>query len=644
MPKTQERKVLMPALQMRADFQPETVNEEKRTVEVTWTTGAKVKRSSWWDGVYMEALSLKKEHVRMDFLNSGKAPLLGVHRQYDLNDVVGVVEKAWLTPKEGRALVRFSDRESVKEIWQDVKNGILRGISVGYLVHRYEKMPEADGEDVPTWEAVDWEPKEISLVPIGADSGAEVRSHGNMGSECVFINRIAERGEKEKQMPEIENPTPAVQKPVTVDVEAAKREAGQASTHRATEILSACRKASLPVEFAEGLIANEKMDLSAARGAIIDEVAKRSAEQPETRGQIRVEAGAQDEKQTRRESAAIAIAHRYHGDKVPMTDGARLYRHMSLLDLARSVVRSQGVNPDFMGRTELVGRAFSTSDFPNILLDAANKSMLMGYKEAPATFDSFVRRASFSDFKTHNRVALGDAPDLEVVNQGGEIKQGSMSDRKEAYALATYAKKMAITRQTIINDDLDALTKVPASWGMRARQKEADLVYAQITSNPTMGDSVALFHATHSNLQSATAFAETPLAVMRAAMRKQKSLDNAKIDLRPVSILVPVALETSAENVTTKLYAPTKGADQAAWLRGLNVIAEPRLDDNSATAYYVLAGKDQCDIIELATLEGQGPMIETKEGWDVLGSEMRIIYDLAAKVLDFRGLQKNAGA
>ena len=643
-----EKRATIPGMSLLARFQPTTIDAEKRTIEVVWTTGASVKRSSWFDGPYNEVLSLNPKNVRMDFINSGKAPLLAVHDQQDLCDVIGVVEKAWLTPTEGRALVRFSKRGSMNEVWQDVQDGILQAISVGYLVHKYEKMPQADGENVPTWEAVDWEPKEISLVPVAADSGAAVRSHGSLSSECVFINKIAERGVEEIDMDKnkVENPTPAAAvtpAAVSPDVESVKREATELERKRVSDIQECVRKAKLGSEFGEKLI-KEGTEIHAARAAVIDELAKRDSEKAATSSAHRIEMGEQDDKMTKRQSASIAISHRFHGDKIQLTEGARQFRHMSLMDLCRHLVRSHGMNPDFMSKNDIVGRAFSTSDLPNILLDASNKSLLMGYKEAPVTFEPFVSRVSFSDFKTNNRVALGDAPDLEVVPQSGEVKQGSMSDRKESYALATYAKKMAITRQTIINDDLSALTKLPQSWGMRARQKEADLVYAQITDNPTMGDSVALFHSSHGNLQSAVAFAEVELGKMRKDMRKQKSIDSAKIDLRPMFVLVPVALETTAENVTSKLFTPTKGSDQYAWLRTITPIADPRLDDVSATAYYLLADKNQCDIIELATLDGQGPMIETKESWDVLGSEMRIVYDLAAKVLDYRGLQRNPGA
>ena len=78
------------------------------------------------------------------------------------------------TAYEGRAAVRFSAREDVEPLWQDVRAGIIRSVSVGYAVRAYEVI-EQDGQ-VPVWRAIDWQPVELSAVPVGADGGAGFRS------------------------------------------------------------------------------------------------------------------------------------------------------------------------------------------------------------------------------------------------------------------------------------------------------------------------------------------------------------------------------------------------------------------------------------------------------------------------------------
>ena len=156
-------------LQTRAMFAPETINVEERTVELVWSTGAQVRRASWARGDYIEELSMAPGAVRMDRLNKG-APLLDAHDSFSLRSQIGVVQRAWLDGNEGRALVKFSRRDDVGPIFQDVQDGIYRNVSVGYKVHKTER--DETGA-VPVERAVDWEPYELSLVPIPADAGAQ---------------------------------------------------------------------------------------------------------------------------------------------------------------------------------------------------------------------------------------------------------------------------------------------------------------------------------------------------------------------------------------------------------------------------------------------------------------------------------------
>ena len=161
-----------------------SIDAKTRTFELTWTTGASVRRGGFWSDPYNEELSLAPEAVRMGRLNGG-APLLNSHEQWDLRGVIGVVEKAWLTPTDGRASVRMSQRADVEPLWSDVRDKIIRNVSVGYLVHQYEDVTER-GAKLKTFRAVDWEPTELSLVPVGADAGAGVRSDSAMKSTCLI--------------------------------------------------------------------------------------------------------------------------------------------------------------------------------------------------------------------------------------------------------------------------------------------------------------------------------------------------------------------------------------------------------------------------------------------------------------------------
>lgn len=174
-------------LDLRADVG--VVNEDSRTVELTFTTGADVVRFDWETGrKFFERLSLDDKHIRMQRLNSG-APLLDSHSAYTLASQIGVVERASVDGKKGLATVRFpkaEDDEAADRIYRKVRDKIIRNVSVGYRVHKFEEVGQKNG--IPVRLATDWEPYEISMVPMGADSGARVRSSKDIHTNpCLVV-------------------------------------------------------------------------------------------------------------------------------------------------------------------------------------------------------------------------------------------------------------------------------------------------------------------------------------------------------------------------------------------------------------------------------------------------------------------------
>ncbi len=643
------RKQRIPYFDVRAVVQPESIDVENRTVEMIWSTGSRVKRVPWFSDPYFEELSMDEKSVRMQRLASGTAPFLNVHRKYDLSDVIGVIESASLGSGQGRCKVRFSKREDVEQIWQDVKNGILRNVSVGYAVHKYERQPMKEGEEIPVYRATDWEPMEVSLVPIGADAGANLRSLEERSSDCEFINNVAdERGEEESQMKvRTENENPGTQSPAGgEDVEKVKREAATEATKaersRVSEIQKAVRTAKLDDKFAEKLI-TDGVTIDEARKLIIDEWSTRG-DKVEVRSSTRVEGGDVAMIQQRKEAIENALLNRHNPRAHALTDGGREFRGMSLMEIARACVEASGVSTRGMDKMTLAARAMhSTSDFPEVLANVAGKTLRQAYEHAPRTYTGFVREVENPDFKQVSRVALGGAPDLEKVLEGGEFKRGTIAESAEKYQLATFGKVVAITRQTIINDDLDAFTRIPELFGRSAADLESDTVYGILTANAAMSDGVALFHADHKNLAAAAAIADATLTEMRKLFRLQKNLDKKRVlNITPQFLIVPAALETIAKQFMAKEILPTKASDVNTHKGTLEVVVESRLDADSATKWYGAASPSQIDTIELAYLQGQrGVMIETRNGFDVDGVEIKARMDLAAKAIDHRGLFRN---
>jgi HK97 family phage major capsid protein/HK97 family phage prohead protease len=141
-----------------------SINEAERTVEIAFSSEAAVSR---YYGT--EILGHEKKNVRLSRLNNGGALLV----EHDRRDQVGVVVRAWVDDdKRGRATVRFGKSARAEEIFQDVKDGIRRLVSVGYRIHKEEVTKGTGG--VETVRATDWEPYELSLVSIPADDSVGV--------------------------------------------------------------------------------------------------------------------------------------------------------------------------------------------------------------------------------------------------------------------------------------------------------------------------------------------------------------------------------------------------------------------------------------------------------------------------------------
>lgn len=166
-------KVNLPQREKRAAFVPSTVDEEARTIQIVWTTGAEGERCEWDGEIYLESLRVDDASVRLDRLKNGAA-VLDAHQSFELRNQIGVVEDAWIENGEGHATVRISSRPELDGLWNDIKSGIIRNISVGYVVYRYERLVGENGEP-DRLVAIDWEPQEISFVPVPFDAGAQVR-------------------------------------------------------------------------------------------------------------------------------------------------------------------------------------------------------------------------------------------------------------------------------------------------------------------------------------------------------------------------------------------------------------------------------------------------------------------------------------
>jgi hypothetical protein len=673
----------------RAQFVSSSLNEESRTVDVVFATPTPVLRYSWYREEYYN------EVLDMDGANLERAskglPVLDNHNSYGSvrNAVIGRAENIRREGDQWVATVRFSKRDDVQQMVDDVRDGILTDISFGYSMDEVVRMEKQESEKYRTYKVKRWTPSEISFVNIPADPRAGVRSgDGNEGADLMqlipdedgqrsqegngnsklnngqimkreqIIAMLAKRGITVDENISDEALNAELERALTSqgeDPEAVRNAAIQTERKRVADITAAVRAAKLKSEFAEQLITEGKT-IDEARAAII---AKFAEEDPNAgRNNVNPQVVA-DEKDKLRKAMGDALVLRATPNaakdmKAEEVSGAREFRGMSLLRMAEDVLIRDGVSTRGMSAREIAQEAMgigqrgyhSTSDFPILLGETFNRTLRAAYALNPRTFEPFTRRASISDFRTIDRVQLsGLVGNFDEVVEGGEYKNGTMTEGKESYKLAKYGKKIAITWESIINDDLSAFNRVPQAFAAKAAQKQSDIVYGILLNNPTMGDNNPLFHnPSHGNyISTGTVLSEPNLDTAYQKFRVQKSMEGDFLNLSPRFLIVGPKNERLAYKLTSTNFVPNSQEQVAIpSYTNLVVIVEPRITDH---AWFLAADPSSIDTIETAFLDGEQELFtEQKTGFEVDGIEIKARMVFAAKAIDWRGLFKNNGS
>lgn len=632
---------------IRAAFSPSTWDAESRTVEVVFTTGAEVARTDWQTGrSYIEVLEVSESAVDLSRLNAG-APLLNTHSSWTLADIVGVVDRAWIDGQEGRARVRFSERPEIRPIVDDVLAGVIRNISVGYWTDQREVTPAtADRPEIRR--ATRWTPGEISLVPVPADPGAQVRAATSSTQSAEVIRPETEI------MPEANTETE--QRADPVDPQALIT----AERTRATDIMTVARQAGLDTDWAVRLI-GDGVSIDNARAQALEAVSGRAT----SRVPAQVAGARQDEGDTQRRLLANALEHRAGVSGVALEDGARQFRGFRMLDYARMAIEMSGGSHRGMtsfetfreamrlgsiGRMQVRAGAHTTGDFPDLLANTASKMLRASYTSAPRTFTPWCRQVNLPDFKSFSAVALSGAPGLDAIEEDGEVTYGTIGDHAESWFLVRYGKALAITYKALVNDDMSGFTRVPAMWGAAAARKESDVVYGILTANAAMSDGVALFHADHANTTTGalTSVDTTGLPNFGSAVRKlrlQTAPNGEILNLPARYLIVPVALEIAAMQLFSATVVPSTTSAANPYRGRIEVVPEGRLDATSSVQYYVASDPDLIDTIHYGYLEGESaPVISSDVEFSTDGMSTKVMHNFGAKAIDHRGLVYSSGA
>lgn len=608
------------------------VDTDSRTVELSFSSETPYGR---WFGD--EILCHDEECINLERFNNGLGTVLFNH---DRDAVVGHIEKVWLEDNRGKALVRFDTDEQSETIFQKVQSGTLQGVSVGYAINRYEVLEDENTKSTngrfngPAYVVTDWEPLEISIVSVPADPTVGVGRSAEEIHTSIDTQEDNTRMDQEKNLEVQEVKSAPVETGLT---QADLQKAMEQERKRTSEITAMFR--DFDVEGADEAIVLGK-SVEEAREMVMDQLRARNKGVSVTMGEAesdKFRAAAQDAVLM---AAGIPVA-----DAAP---GAQELRGYSMIEMAReSLRRESGSTVNFGDNMELARAAInSTSTFPAIMSNLANKSVMVGFNEAETTYQIWAGKGSNRDFKEAARVALSEAGTLELVPEGGQFKQDSFGEASARTKVATYGKLFSLTRQAIINDDLGMFSKIATKYGSAAKRLVNKMVYAQLTGNVKMQDNVALFDSKHGNV-AGTGEALSVKAIAKAitAMRRQKGITGeATLNITPKYLVVPPELEMTAyqivnstaavDGVNSGVVNPYKGR--------FIVVADAELTDPDA--WYLVADATQHDTIEVTYLNGvETPRLETRQGFDVDGIEYKVAFDCGVSALDFRGLYKNAG-
>lgn len=607
------------------------VDTDSRTVELSFSSETPYGR---WFGD--EILCHDEECINLERFSNGLGTVLFNH---DRDAVVGHIEKVWLEDNRGKALVRFDTDEQSETIFQKVQSGTLQGVSVGYAIYRYEVLEDEDTKSTngrfngPAYVVTDWEPLEISIVSVPADATVGVGRSAEEIHTSIDTQEDNTRMDQEKTLEVQEVKSTPVETGITQED---LQKAMEQERKRTSEITALFR--DFDVEGAdEAIVMGVSVD--EARAMVMDQLRARNKGVSVTMGEAesdKFRAAAQDAVLM---AAGIPVA-----DAAP---GAQELRGHSMVELARESLQREGLQANFGDNMELARQAInSTSIFPAIMANLANKSVMVGFNEAETTYQIWAGKGSNRDFKEAARVALSEAGNLELVPEGGQFQQDFLGEVSARTKVATYGKLFSLTRQAIINDDLGLFSKIATKYGSAAKRLVNKMVYAQLTGNVKMQDNIALFDTKHGNV-AGTGEALSVKAIAKAitAMRRQKGITgDATLNITPKYLVVPPELEMTAyqivnstaavDGVNSGVVNPYKGR--------FVVVADAELTDPDA--WYLVADASQHDTIEVTYLNGvETPRLETRQGFEVDGIEYKVAFDCGVSALDFRGVFKNAG-
>jgi len=589
---------------------PKSFNKEARAVTAAVLTDAPTWMYDWERGWIQEVLPMEACRI------PAQMPLCDTHNTFTIKAQLGSCRniRAEKVGDQGQLvadLVFARDPDS-QNAMEKVEDGHVTDLSGGY--HIYSAAYVEDGETYvfkgksyrgPVKIALDWEPSEGSLCPIGADQFSKIRaksagqpdnSNGNISAQSAAATsqRTSDANSQEakamkktfeqfcravgidaaaltdaqRSMLEMifdaqckelaadaEIPADAKERAAKVmkSTKEAEERGARIELERQSEIRAMC---SVPgAETLADKLINDKVGIEDARKQVLEHLRKERA--PISAPKTNIEGGeTAGEKLVRAATHGLALRHNIKIESPAA--GANEFRGRSLMRVVEECLHAVGVNTRGLSDDQMIQRAMATGDFPNILSNVANLQLKMAYENSEETWRDIVEiNNDVSDFKVMTVANFGGVPTFSEILEGGNYKAVNFKENGATNQVKTYGCEAKMTREMIINDKLSAFLRALELFGVGADKLIGNGVWGIITTNPNIstlgnGTSNALFSAAHGNLiASANALGNDGIAALRLKLRQMKGLKATDtMNLRLARIAVPSELEEQARVLT----------------------------------------------------------------------------------------------
>ena len=289
----------------------------------------------------------------------------------------------------------------------------------------------------------------------------------------------------------------------------------------------------------------------------------------------------------------------------------------------------------------------TTATFTYLLGTSMNKRLLRDYQTWTAEWMKFCIIVPIRDFKQQTRVRMGAFGSLPIVPEDSAYTSVTLQDSAATYVPQKRGNLVTVSREAIVNDDLNAIRTIPTKLAAAAAYTLAEFVYGFLSSNPTIYDGSALFTsgAPHSNLGS-SALSTSAMQSGVTAMREQANFAGKRIGLRPKFLIVPPELEFSAMVMTKSAGVPgSPNNDINPMLGYVTPIVSPQLTNTSQ--WFMAADPQVVDTIEIGFVGGQvnpvlliqdQPLYGLNFTQDIVSYKCR--HEYGGCCVDFRGFYR----